>query len=201
MNARAPCWPMLKSLCFPRTALYATFKHHGFPRRPESPTTSAVSHVEGPLLVLAGAGSGKTRVITHRMAHLMDAHQVPGLGDPGRHLHQQGRGRDARPGAISLLERRDLGATRPTVATFHSFCVRLLRRDGAPLGRDPPRLHPPVHHLRRRRPDLDHQVRSYKQLGLDEKFMPYRAALSRISHAKSHKESPARSSTRAPPIR
>ncbi len=77
----------------------------------------------------------------------------------------------------------------PFVSTFHSFCVRLLRRDGESLSE--------IRKGFTRRftiYDDDDQVSLlksiYKQLGLDEKFMPYRAALSRISHAKSHQQTP-----------
>src|SRR6202140_3612227 len=147
----------------------------------------AVEHTEGPLLVLAGAGSGKTRVITHRIAHLMSAHRVPGWAILAVTFTNKASGemRDRVRSLVGTIE----NVSAPTVATFHSFCVRLLRRDGAPLSA-----------IRRGFTqrfniyDDDDQLSIlkavYKQLGLDDKFMQHRAALSRISHAKSHKQSP-----------
>ncbi|HWF45750.1 MAG TPA: UvrD-helicase domain-containing protein [Bryobacteraceae bacterium] len=145
----------------------------------------AVAHVEGPLLLLAGAGSGKTRVITHRIAHLIEAHHVPGSGVLAVTFTNKASG-EMRDRVRSLLSNRD---NAPFVATFHSFCVRLLRRDGASLAeiRNGFTRQFTIY-------DDDDQVALlksiYRQLGLDEKFMPYRGALSRISHAKSHYETP-----------
>jgi DNA helicase-2/ATP-dependent DNA helicase PcrA len=151
----------------------------------------AVQHTEGPLLVLAGAGSGKTRVITHRIAHLMAVHKVPGWAILAVTFTNKASGemRDRVRSLVSGIEGAGTGNDGPMVSTFHSFCVRLLRRDGAPLGEIRKGFTPRFTIY-----DDDDQVsilRSiYKQVGLDEKFMQYRAALSRISKAKSDKQSP-----------
>ncbi len=147
----------------------------------------AVQHVEGPLLILAGAGSGKTRVITHRIAHLVSAHRVPGWAVLAVTFTNKAAG-EMRDRVHSLLSGVAAGSG-PTVSTFHSFCVRLLRREGAPLATLRPGFTTRFNIY-----DDDDQLSIlktvYKQLGLDDKFMQHRAALSRISHAKSHKETP-----------
>src|SRR5271170_3064756 len=148
---------------------------------------AAVSHVEGPLLLLAGAGSGKTRVITHRMAHLMEEHRVPGPCILAVTFTNKAAD-EMRNRVNNLLGGR--GKDGPLVSTFHSFCVRLLRRDGGSLAeiRNGFTRQFTIY-------DDDDQVAVIKAifrgLGLDEKFMQYRAVCSWISHKKSHKESPA----------
>jgi DNA helicase II / ATP-dependent DNA helicase PcrA len=148
---------------------------------------AAVSHVEGPLLLLAGAGSGKTRVITHRIAHLVDAHRVPGPCILA--VTFTNKASDEMRQRVSRLLNDPASRDAPVVATFHSFCVRLLRRDGERLADIRPNFTRKFTIY-----DDDDQVALlksiYKGLGLDEKFMQYRAAVSWISHRKSHKESP-----------
>jgi len=150
----------------------------------------AVAHVEGPLLVLAGAGSGKTRVITHRMAHLMAGHRVPGWAILAVTFTNKASG-EMRDRVRSLIASNEVAGadSLPMVATFHSFCVRLLRREGAKLA-EVRRGFTPLFSIYDDDDQLSVLRSVYKQLGLDEKFLAYRAALSRISHAKSHKETP-----------
>ncbi len=147
---------------------------------------AAVSHVEGPLLLLAGAGQ-RQNPRNHPSHGAPDgrASRARPL-HPGRHLHQQSRRRNALAREQSSGR---VGKDGPLVSTFHSFCVRLLRRDGASLAeiRNGFTRQFTIY-------DADDQVAVIKAifrgLGLDEKFMQYRAMCSWISHKKSHKESP-----------
>lgn len=147
----------------------------------------AVAHVEGPLLLLAGAGSGKTRVITHRIAFLVETQYIPGPAVLAVTFTNKAAD-EMRQRVNSLLTDTSTAKT-PFVSTFHSFCVRLLRRDGESLAEIRPGFT-----RRFTIYDNDDQVSLlksiYRHLGLDEKFMPYRAALARISHAKSNQQSP-----------
>ena len=149
----------------------------------------AVAHTEGPLLILAGAGSGKTRVITHRIAHIITSRRVPPPAILAVTFTNKAAG-EMRDRVSSLLEGENLESV-PNVSTFHSFCVRLLRRDGDPLASIRPGFT-----RRFSIYDDDDQISiikaTYRSLGLDEKdFLQYRAALSRISAAKNRKETAA----------
>ena len=134
----------------------------------------AVAAVNGPVLILAGAGSGKTRVITHRIAHL-----VLDLGVPSRQIlavtFTNKAAAEMRARVEALVGDRPLEAW---VSTFHSFCVRLLRREARAAGLDPGFL---IY-------DEDDQLAAVREamrrLDLSEKLHPPRRFLSRISARK-----------------
>src|SRR6202161_2776631 len=88
----------------------------------------AVTATEGPLLILAGAGRGKTRVITHRIAYIITARHVPPSAILAVTFTNKAAG-EMRERVSALLEDVQLDSP-PNIFTFHSFCVRLLRRDG-----------------------------------------------------------------------
>ncbi|MEJ7715013.1 MAG: UvrD-helicase domain-containing protein [Thermoleophilaceae bacterium] len=131
-------------------------------------------HEQGPLLILAGAGSGKTRVLTHRIAHLVGN----GHAQPGEILaitFTNKAAQEMRDRLERLIGRR---ARAMWVMTFHSACVRMLRADGDKLGYTRSFT---IY-------DESDSVRLVKQcideLGIDSKRFPPRAVKRQISDAK-----------------
>ncbi|TMG90881.1 MAG: ATP-dependent DNA helicase Rep [Betaproteobacteria bacterium] len=95
------------------------------------PQHAAVRYLDGPLLVLAGAGSGKTRVITAKIAHLIDRGFDPAHIAAITFTNKAAR--EMRERALRLLPKRD-GAGAPIICTFHSLGLRILRTEAAALG-------------------------------------------------------------------
>lgn len=142
----------------------------------------AVLATEGPVLILAGAGTGKTRVITYRIAQLIEQGVAGGSILAVTFTNKAADQMKER--VAQLLARTGRGGSEPWISTFHSFCARLLRREA-------PRLD-----LRRDFPiyDEDDQAAAVKlaldHVGLEERSIPARGFLERISYAKNHATSP-----------
>ena len=94
----------------------------------------AVSHLNGPCLVIAGAGSGKTRVITHKIARLLKAGYAP--GEIAAITFTNKAAAEMRERAKTLLDDRK-AAKELVISTFHALGVRMLREDGEVLGLKP----------------------------------------------------------------
>jgi DNA helicase-2/ATP-dependent DNA helicase PcrA len=150
---------------------------------------AAVETTDGPVLILAGAGSGKTRVITFRIAYLIENQGVM----PEAILAMTFTNKAAQ----EMVERVDklvggLSIAKPTIATFHSFCVRVLRRDIEQL-RIPSAVpgQPPIGLTKRfviyDESDQQQLVKAaMRRLGIDDKQTTPRSVLSHISWAKNH---------------
>jgi len=149
----------------------------------------AVETSQGPLLILAGAGSGKTRVITYRIAHLIE-----NLGAMPESILAVTFTNKA---ASEMVERVDkivggLSVAKPVISTFHSFCVRVLRRDIEAL-RIPSTL-PGTSPIGLTKSfviydesDQQQLVKSVmRRLGIDDKQVTPRSVLAHISWAKNH---------------
>jgi DNA helicase-2/ATP-dependent DNA helicase PcrA len=149
----------------------------------------AVETTEGPVLILAGAGSGKTRVITYRIAHLIEhlgvmPESILAVTFTNKAAAEMGERVEKIVGGMSVA--------KLVISTFHSFCVRVLRRDIEAL-RIPSTVpgQPPIGHTKSfviyDESDQQQITKSVmKRLGIDDKELTPRNVLSHISWAKNH---------------
>jgi DNA helicase-2/ATP-dependent DNA helicase PcrA len=152
---------------------------------------TAVEHTEGSLLILAGAGSGKTRVIVHRIAYLIAEKGVAPWNILAVTFTNKAAG-EMRQRVQRLLRDQEISGT-PFVSTFHSLCVRILRQDIEKLNDRYTRTFTIY--------DQDDSIRliknCIKDLGYDEKHLGLRATQSAISSAKNRGEDVAAFAARA----
>jgi len=153
----------------------------------------AVETTEGPVLILAGAGSGKTRVITYRIAYLIEnkgvmPESILAMTFTNKAAAEMGERVEKLVGGLSIA--------KPVISTFHSFCVRVLRRDIEAL-QIPSTVpgKPPIGHTKKfviyDESDQQAVVKGImKRLGLDDKQLTPRIVLGRISWAKNHMLNP-----------
>jgi DNA helicase II / ATP-dependent DNA helicase PcrA len=149
----------------------------------------AVETFQGPVLILAGAGSGKTRVITYRIAYLIE--HVSAMPESILAVTFTNKAAAEMAGRVEKI----LGGStiaKPVISTFHSFCVRMLRRDIEAL-RIPSSVpgQPSIGHTKSfviyDETDQQQLTKSImKRLGIDDKELTPRAVLAHISWAKNH---------------
>src|ERR1041385_8417875 len=144
----------------------------------------AVLATDGPLLILAGAGSGKTRVIAHRIAYLIAEKKVPSWNILA--VTFTNKAADEMRQRVQRLLRTQNANDLPLVSTFHSLCVRILRQDLEKLNDKYTRRFTIY--------DQDDSLRLIRQcireLGFDEKYLAPRATQSVISSAKNRSQDP-----------
>lgn len=138
----------------------------------------AVESTEGPLLILAGAGSGKTKTLIHRIAHIIETKKATPFNILAVTFTNKAAGEMRERVAHLLHQDSNKRSFMPFLGTFHSICVRILRQDGEHIG------------IPRSFVIYDEQDRlatikqSNKQLNIDEKVFPPRLLANLISSAK-----------------
>ena len=144
----------------------------------------AVTTTEGPLLIQAGAGSGKTKTLTHRIAYIVSNN----LAQPANILAVTFTNKAAKEMRVRIASMLQANANNfnfmPFMGTFHSICVRILRMDGQQIGI------PKSFIIFDESDRLAAVKRANKRLGIDEKTYPARGSLSFISSAKSELMTP-----------